>query len=115
MRLTSGAMTMNSFFKNEAGTQQSITGPTATIDTWATFELRYDGTIMANSINGGTETTGALSGTSILVSTQILEIGCNGTSDNWIGDMAEIIIYNRQLTSPEKSAVRSYLTSKWGL
>jgi hypothetical protein len=40
MRLTSGAMTMNSFFKNEAGTQQSITGPTATIDTWATFELR---------------------------------------------------------------------------
>jgi hypothetical protein len=42
-----------------------------------------------------------------------------GASENggfsWIGDIAEIIIYNTALSDANRSAVESYLISKWGI
>ncbi len=48
-----------------------------------------------------------------------LTIGClNGGSSQWqyfIGDIAEVVIYNRQLSTTQISSVANYLTTKYGI
>ena len=52
---------------------------------------------------------------SITVATTTLGMNAAGTSEFLLGDLAEIIIYNRVLTSTEISTIENYLTSKWGV
>jgi hypothetical protein len=42
-------------------------------------------------------------------------IGSNNTSSPLNGDIAEVLIYNSVLSAPNRAAVETYLTDKWGL
>lgn len=45
-----------------------------------------------------------------------LYVGTNGAnSQAWNGDMAEILVYDRQLSAAERSQVNAYLDNKWGI
>lgn len=62
--------------------------------------LRHTGVVVASGDSGADSTTG------------ILTI-CN--KKNYNGDLAEVLFYDRVLTSDEVDRVESYLMSKWGL
>ena len=42
-------------------------------------------------------------------------IGLDQSGFHWDGDIAEVIIYNRALTSTERSDIERYLATKWGI
>ena len=64
-------------------------------------------------LNSGVNTlTGSASGNSF--TNMIIGASENG-GFSWIGDIAEIIIYNAALSDTDRAAVESYLISKWGI
>lgn len=45
-----------------------------------------------------------------------IRFGVRGTTDNrFSGDLHEFLVYGRVLSAGEQTAVRNYLTAKWGL
>jgi hypothetical protein len=46
-----------------------------------------------------------------------IRVGCfsPGYQAFFTGDIAEILVYGRALTTEEQDRVRAYLTAKWGL
>jgi len=51
-----------------------------------------------------------------LTSTESLTIGSNvGTTFLWLGDIGEILVYDRGLSATETAAVEAYLSKKWGV
>lgn len=62
--------------------------------------------------NSSFQTTGNSSDTN---SNSILIGALNSTSNLLVGDIAEIIIYNRALTAAEITNVHEYLSRKWGI
>ena len=64
--------------------------------------------------NGNTQTGSNSNGSSPTVSDGALG-GRGGTSQRWDGWIAEIVIYNRILTTVERQTVTNYLGSKWNV
>ena len=76
--------------------------------------------LMGNVVNGNT--TSLTSNYSLLslrttgnVRADRLSYDRNIAGRSWTGDMAEVLIYNRVLTTEEERLVGSYLADKWGL
>ncbi len=70
----------------------------------STLTPYVDGTAQSNK----TGTTGSFSG---------LTIGCspNLNIQQWVGDVAEILIYSSALTTSQRQQLEGYLAKKWGL
>ena len=68
------------------------------------------GSVNINGTNVITATTGAR------ITTTGVYVGDDSTSGDFLqGDIAELVIYNRALTSDERHDVENYLANKWGL
>ena len=77
-------------------------------------EMRRVGTLQSISVNGATPTTN-LSATSSATIDDFF-IGTAGSGGfPLIGSIAEIIIYDRNLSAAEIAAVNQYLADKWGV
>ena len=77
----------------------------------------YDGSGWAHQIDGTGEGSGSVTG-DILPSAGALQLGGYGNSswsENFKGNISEILLFNRALTTEEISTVNNYLTLKWGL
>jgi hypothetical protein len=74
------------------------------------------GNITVTPYKNGTQGSGDLSLTSVATNTNT-EIGASkgGSADFLVGDIAEIIYYNSQLSDVNRQSVESYLTTKYGL
>ena len=90
---------------------------TTTGDTNTDFQIlrgRREGTTQGMSVNGGTEAT--LTTATDPTTVDIGYIGATAVSSLFLtGEIAEILIYNRSLTTAEISLVNTYLNNKWAL
>lgn len=103
----------------------TVTGATATAaDTnWHIHSLNFDGSQTGNAnrlvyrLDGSAESltfTGTVAATTN-ASNGDFTVGCDAAAEFWNGDVAEIIMFNRTLTSGEVSGLESYLSGKWGI
>jgi hypothetical protein len=67
--------------------------------------------------DGGATTATSSGTTSGTAATGVLRIGTNAadTGARFLGDVAEIILWDRELTATERARVDAYLVRKWGL
>lgn len=101
---------------NESGGKGMYAGTWATGGTsdtsWHIFSALFDTTDSTLREDGAALFTGQDVGTRPFETTNI---GGRSTSDGLNGDVAEVLIYSRALTSQEIDDVESYLSSKWGV
>lgn len=117
-----GGGSRNGLYVNEGGTSQlnyyhnsifSTLSGTYTPGTYTLSTIIHDTTTMSAWTNAGSAFSGTVSGRT---DTTGLYIGDDSTSgDQLQGNIAEIIIYNRDLTSDQRHDVETYLAAKWGL
>ena len=71
--------------------------------------LRKNGTLLASDASGGTTATGSYP----------FEVGGSGIGAKfglpYVGQIGEIVVYNRLLSATESASVEGYLACKWGL
>ena len=74
---------------------------------------RRNGTTQAIAVNGGAEATNNSGGDN---ASSVMYLGSlSGVGNFLFGDIAEVIFYNRSLSTAEISIVENYLSSKWGI
>ena len=108
---TSGAATRIVRLTDQSRTSQALNNP-------AEFSILtgvYDGGGNGQTLQGGT----LLSSVAVNADRRLDKayyIGVQGElpEEYWVGKMAEVIVYNRALTSNECAEVRSYLAQHWG-
>ncbi|HEV2463535.1 MAG TPA: LamG-like jellyroll fold domain-containing protein [Acidobacteriaceae bacterium] len=90
---------------------------TLTASTWYGATVTYDGVGTGNyafRVNGAASSSGT-NLVAITANTSSVAYNQQGTNEDFNGSIAEIIVYNRVLTSGEITTVESYLHSKWGV
>lgn len=74
----------------------------------------FNGTSSKIARNGGLDTTGDAGGNNFL-SGNTSRIGGNPSGgEYWTGDIAELLIYQREVSGTERTDIESYLQAKWG-
>ncbi len=89
----------------------TITGVTNT--DFQILRARRSGTTQALTQNGNAESTNANGADESGVDAAL--IGANSAGGGLIGSIAEILMYNRSLSTAEISSVETYLSNKWGI
>lgn len=79
---------------------------------WNLYNVRSDAGLWATAFNGFTQAEGATNTVDFTSTTNY--IGYNG-SQNWNGNNAETILYNRVLTDDERKQVNTYIAIKYGI
>lgn len=88
------------------------------LSTFDVFSSVHTGTNLTNFRNGESTTSFAhtLGNLNIIRSRLGSGIGATGGANgNYVGDIAEVIVYNRTLTNLERADVEYYLTKKWSV
>ena len=78
---------------------------------------RYDGETVSHWLNSATNGSQTIEG-EIDVSTGDLQVGgyAQGNwTENFNGDVCEVLLFNRALTNQEVAGVNTYLANKWGI
>ena len=88
-----------------------------TINTWNILSGTFDANaltanIYVNGSSGGSATSPTVTQ---LTTDSDVQIGAFGNGNNFTGEIAEILIYNRVLSSTELKQVHTYLGQKWGI
>lgn len=98
---------------NYDGTYDVSNQPT-TAAAWIAYHARHDSGNLITAVNNGSEASTASGNTASLVGAA--KVG-GGTSGGlwWPGDIGELLVWNRALTSAERTQVWNYLNSKWSL
>jgi hypothetical protein len=101
---------------NSAGTAVG-TAKAYTDDTMFLYNGRNNGSTSYHSINGGAEHSASASPPSNMryINVGSAFTGTNSTDQYLTGRIAEIVIYNATLTSDERTAILSYLNTKWAV
>ncbi len=76
---------------------------------------RRSGTLMNIAINGGTEFTSVGGADEPGITQGTVGAQNSGGGNDLVGDIAEIILYDRLLSTAEISQVENYLSAKWGI
>jgi len=72
--------------------------------------------LYTNGVASYTNASFSTAGNSQALASQRMRLGADGAGGNaWVGRLAELIVYNRKLTSTELAAVHAYLRAKFGL
>jgi Concanavalin A-like lectin/glucanases superfamily len=91
----------------------------ATVGTWTQFNYSYNDSTGAYVFRSSQAANGSGTSAGHTISqpqTSLLWFGgAGGFNLDWIGSVAEIIIYNRVLTPTEVTTVETYLNTKWGV
>ena len=101
----------------DSGAASSATGTISPINVPAIFSGLYSGTNLNASLNGVSFFNNAFGAGAITL--DAFSIGCrtaNGVfSAFYVGDIAEIIFYNRLLSAAENTLIIKYLANKWAI
>jgi hypothetical protein len=76
---------------------------------------RYTGTAGAVDVNGTQNVISTAAWNTNAASNAYIGVGVSATTHFWNGRIGEVIVYNRQLTTPELLRVNSYLGLKYGI
>lgn len=98
------------FVTQNAGT--IIYSPMDNTTVYHALSLRYDGTTLTFYSNGVAKSSSAFTASSPWT---IASVGSWYSSDYLLGDLAELVIYDRPLTETERATVNSYLRTKYAL
>lgn len=104
---------------NDAGTGVSVQSAGSTDDPNPhVFEYFSSGSVSSIAIDGGAPDPNG--GAQVIGTLTPNQCGIGGAARQaynafWNGAVGEILVYNRQLTVSERSAVRSILGAKWGI
>ena len=80
---------------------------------WQLWDVTWDSSGHEFGLDGSNDGSGSAGGAP---TSRAIRIGARANeSDRWDGDIAEIIVYDRALTSSERGDVRNYLLTKYGL
>lgn len=74
------------------------------------FKLRFDQTDATLTFTGTVNATTSASASSFYGG-----VGETGNTQHWIGDIAELILFKRTLTTSEVADIEGYLANKWAL
>ena len=99
-------------FRNDGAGASSVSSSGNTNTQFQIIRGRREGTTQAIAINSGSESSNTNATNATITS---LDIGGVGTSLSLEGEVAEVIVYSRSLTSTEISDVENYLAAKWGI
>ena len=106
----------------KVGAPNSTTAITTVgLNEWNVFTLVYNGTNnILGRVNNGTTvvdtSTGVeQNGPAQMGASTYLYLGGDNTGGTFIGDIGEVILFKRALTSTEYANVENYLTTKWGI
>lgn len=95
--------------------RMAMTQPSPSADTWHILECYRSGGSGDFTVEGNLAATGTFSGNFIPTNTAQWNVGIDGGSYFGGMDIAELIVFNRALTTPERDSVRNYLKAKWGI
>lgn len=100
---------------NNLGGPTSATSANTTSFVIANYYRNYGGPTEGIYLNGRSDATGTTPTTNM--SAPIIRIGRHAvnTNNGMTGDMAEVIVYDANLTAAERSRVQSYLAIKYGI
>ena len=112
-RIFVGTGGSNDILKIWAGT--TLAGNTNVAGNWSYGHAVFNGTSSSHDFTDGTNSSTA-SGNAGTNGSNGLTVGTlyTAASDFWQGEMAEIIMYGKEVTGDELTGLRSYLESKWG-
>jgi hypothetical protein len=112
-RIFVGTGGSNNILKIWAGT--TLAGNATIAGNWSYGQAVFNGTSSSHDFTDGTNSTTA-SGDSGSNGSNGLTVGVlwNAASDFWNGEIAEIIMYGKEVTGDELTGLRSHLASKWG-
>ena len=86
-----------------------------TYDEWGVWSSIHSGSQISNSLNGGTASTYSAATFNTTFHTFTLGAIASGVINQlMVGFIGEVVVYSRNLSNSEASAVRSYLKAKWG-
>jgi hypothetical protein len=83
-------------------------------DTFFLARVTYTGATVSISINNGSPSTGTGSIAGNSFARYGIGTGFGGSAPAIVGDVAEVIAFDRLITPAEEAAVQSYLSKKWG-
>jgi hypothetical protein len=87
-----------------------------TNDAWQTLCIDSNGTSLTRGYTDGSETGAAATYTSDGLNNVIVYLGgTDYNADRYVGDIAEVIVYDRRLTDREREGVGNYLADRFDL
>ncbi len=92
-------------------------GGSVPLNQWNSTMLRRESsTTFINSINGAAS-NGRFNNTGSAIDASEAYLGAerNATTNDWDGEIAEVLLYNRRLNTSEQTTIEQYLIGKWGL
>jgi hypothetical protein len=102
----------------QAGTQSALTMTTDAmgIAVWLSDGMS-SGTVACTARRNGAQNASDISIGSLLSNPNAVSIGSGGlgNTDQFIGDIGEVVVYNRRLSLLETQRIEQYLARKWGV
>lgn len=89
----------------------SLTGNTSVLGSFIITTAQFNTASSLLHVNGTQQASGN-AGSSNMTS---LRVGNNSSGNTIIGDVAELVIYNRVLTTAERASIDTYLSNKYGI
>jgi len=100
------------YFQSRTAAANGVTFTGATTTNFSIKRGRREGTTQAIAVNGSAEVTNAFGADA--PNSDAFWIGTRASIDSGLnGSIAEILMYNRSLTSAEITSVETYLSNKW--
>lgn len=103
------------YFTNTPLGVASQISSSGTVQNWNIINTQRSGANQSITINNGATATNALALDVADVNAARIAVNSNDLGFTAFGKIAEIIIYNRALTSTETGFVKNYLSNKWGI
>ncbi|MDO8429607.1 MAG: LamG domain-containing protein, partial [Candidatus Daviesbacteria bacterium] len=102
---------------NGSGTQTQVKGATALgTSSFYIISATDDGTTRTIYLNGTQDNSGTGTTINDTISTPVtVGVAHGGSAELWNGDIAEVILYNRSLSSTERQTIETYLSNKYNI
>jgi hypothetical protein len=86
-----------------------------TADAWFVFCSRHSGAAVGNSVNGGSEASASFTLSKTFTRYRLGQEISTFTAAHWADRIAEVLVYNRSVSSDERQTVTRALGAKWGI
>ncbi|MBM3579157.1 MAG: LamG domain-containing protein [Alphaproteobacteria bacterium] len=98
------------------GSDTPTSAPAIGVATPVICSARYNGSQVQGWTNGSVDTAASMTGIVAIPTSTVIGASAASSGDTFLnGYIAEIIVYNRSLTTDERTDVEKYLSKKWNI